>query len=135
MGCHSSKDGTAPAKKKKKSAEIKDIKLDHTSVHSFDDFLNKSKSVLKEFADLIEPYEDARDRFIDQTWFWRYKDATIKHATKGFLLSMSAMCHSDPSKMKFEFDHRAPFIDFKAKGTDANLDGYFDAFVGFAKAL
>jgi len=75
MGCQSSKDGGS-AKKKGKSHAAKMIKFDDTGCHSWDDFLSNVRKILKEFADLLEPLEEAENHFLDLTGFWRYHKAS-----------------------------------------------------------
>lgn len=73
MGCSSSSGGASPSKK---GNPIKGLKFKDTGVHSVDDFVNKTKRVLVEFTDLLEPLEKAADKFADVTGMWREKKAS-----------------------------------------------------------
>ena len=73
MGCTSSSaGGSAPAK----SNPLKNLKFKTTGVHSVDDFVNKTKGVIKEFTDVLEPLDKAANKFADVTGFWREKKAS-----------------------------------------------------------
>jgi hypothetical protein len=73
MGCSSSKDGKGP---NKKSKSLRNIYFKTTHVYDFDQFLEATRRVLVEFADLVDPLEDAMDHFKDITGFWRHKNAS-----------------------------------------------------------
>ena len=73
MGCTASSGGSAPSGK---GNPAKNLKFQHVGVHSVDDFINKTKKVVTEFTDLLEPLEKAQHRFNDVTGFWRERKAS-----------------------------------------------------------